>query len=114
MATQPLPLRAMKATPKGWEAIPGLVQGLVWPGSGGGELWQTADSGRALLPPDTRRQPCRVPTSAPVFGMRTEAGAWPGAWASRASGSLTTGSLGCRARVPPGRPGFNLRGGLAG
>lgn len=104
----------MKATPNRWEAIPGLARGLVWPTSGGGELWPTADSGGALLPPDTCWRPCRVPTSAPTFGVRTEAGAWPGAWASRASGSLTTRSLGCRARVAPGRPRSNLRGGLGG
>lgn len=35
MATQPLPLRAMKAIPKGWEEILGLAQGLVWLTGGG-------------------------------------------------------------------------------
>ena len=35
-----------------------------------------------------------VPTSAPAFGVRTEAGAWPSAWASGAIGLLTTGSFG--------------------
>lgn len=95
MAARPLPLRATKATPKGWEEIPGLAQGLVWPAGGGRGALANCRQGRGPAAP--RHPPAALqglPTSAPAFGVRTETGARPGAWACGAIGSLTTGSFG--------------------